>query len=247
MRNGRRQSTSTHNFVLAMLVLGAGCGGGGNQKPDGGGGAARRWHRWQRRRRWWQHRRKRWHRRRSIILQTCLPPAAIDQPAAKLSQTGCMDPTDTKKMAASVIPYEVNSPLWSDGADKQRGMALPDRRADSRQELRDDAGRVPAGRGRRRQVGAAGRNRDGEELPVRRQAGRDAPVRALRRRPRGLATATSGTRRRPTRRSSPTSASRCPFNTGQRTVTWHIPSRMDCMTCHTDAGGSTLGPDDARR
>ena len=114
------------------------------------------------------------------IVQTCLPPAAIDQPAAKLSQTGCMDPTDTKKMAASVIPYEVNSPLWSDGADKQRGMALPNRRQDSRQELRDDAGRVPAGRGRRRQVGVARRHGDGEELPVRRQAGRDAPVRPLR-------------------------------------------------------------------
>src|SRR3954468_22929791 len=127
MRNGRRQSKSSPNFVLAMLVLGGACGGSGNQKPDGGGGAAG-------------------NAGGSggsiggaggsvggnggidggpIILQTCVPPAAIDQPAAKLSQTGCMDPTDTKKMAASVIPYDVNSPLWSDGADKQRGMAMP--------------------------------------------------------------------------------------------------------------------------
>ena len=59
------------------------------------------------------------------IAQTCVPPPAIDQPAAKLSQTGCMSPSDTKTMAASVLPYDVNSPLWSDGADKQRGISLP--------------------------------------------------------------------------------------------------------------------------
>ncbi len=36
------------------------------------------------------------------------------------------------------------------------------------------------------------------------------------------------------------------FNTGQRTVTWHLPSRMDCTTCHTTTGGSTLGPETAQ-
>src|SRR6476661_6490882 len=61
----------------------------------------------------------------SSAVQTCVPPPGIDEPAAKLSQTGCMSPSDTKTMAASVIAYDVNSPLWSDGADKQRGLALP--------------------------------------------------------------------------------------------------------------------------
>jgi uncharacterized repeat protein (TIGR03806 family) len=58
--------------------------------------------------------------------QTCLAPAKYDQPASTLSATGCVDPKDAKKPAAGLIPYDVNSPLWSDGADKQRFLALPD-------------------------------------------------------------------------------------------------------------------------
>jgi len=58
--------------------------------------------------------------------QTCLPPANVDSPVTKLSATGCTDPTDVRKPAASLIPYDVASPLWSDGADKQRFMAIPD-------------------------------------------------------------------------------------------------------------------------
>jgi hypothetical protein len=62
---------------------------------------------------------------------TCSPPADIKCPYPKLSQTGCIDaspfssPTIPIKMAANVVPYEVNSPLWSDGAVKTRGMRLP--------------------------------------------------------------------------------------------------------------------------
>lgn len=58
--------------------------------------------------------------------QTCSPPADPDKPADRLSATGCTDPADVKKPAASLIPYDVASPLWSDGADKQRFMAIPD-------------------------------------------------------------------------------------------------------------------------
>ncbi|MES1210649.1 MAG: hypothetical protein ABUS79_32330, partial [Pseudomonadota bacterium] len=59
-------------------------------------------------------------------VQTCKAPASLDQPADKLSATGCVSPGDAKMPAASLIPYDVNSPLWSDGADKQRFLALPD-------------------------------------------------------------------------------------------------------------------------
>src|SRR6185295_7690867 len=58
--------------------------------------------------------------------QTCIVPAKYDQPAPLLSATGCVDPKDPKRPAAGLIPYDVNSPLWSDGADKQRFVALPD-------------------------------------------------------------------------------------------------------------------------
>jgi len=43
----------------------------------------------------------------------------------KLSATGCVDPANPKNPAAALIPYGVNSPLWSDGATKNRWMALP--------------------------------------------------------------------------------------------------------------------------
>jgi hypothetical protein len=59
-------------------------------------------------------------------VQTCKPPADPARPVAQLSATGCVDAQDAKKPAASLIPFDVNSPLWSDGADKQRFLALPD-------------------------------------------------------------------------------------------------------------------------
>src|SRR6185503_11128590 len=45
---------------------------------------------------------------------------------APAPDAGSSDPTQP---AAGLIPYDVNSPLWSDGADKQRFMALPDSQA----------------------------------------------------------------------------------------------------------------------
>lgn len=43
-----------------------------------------------------------------------------------LSQTGCVDPQRPWLPAAGVLPFDVNSPLWSDGAAKERFLALPD-------------------------------------------------------------------------------------------------------------------------
>jgi uncharacterized repeat protein (TIGR03806 family) len=51
------------------------------------------------------------------------PPSDFPQ---LLSQTGCVDPADPTRPAAGLIPYDVNSPLWSDGAEKQRYLAIPD-------------------------------------------------------------------------------------------------------------------------
>lgn len=44
----------------------------------------------------------------------------------RLSQTGCFDPADPQRTGEGLIPYSVNMPLWSDGAEKDRWMALPD-------------------------------------------------------------------------------------------------------------------------
>jgi len=43
----------------------------------------------------------------------------------KLSETGCVNKTAPTQPASSMIPYSVISPLWSDGAEKQRYLSLP--------------------------------------------------------------------------------------------------------------------------
>lgn len=57
------------------------------------------------------------------------PPVdpAITQPEFPklLSQTGLFANTQTHEPAPGVIPYSVNSPLWSDGAHKERFIAVP--------------------------------------------------------------------------------------------------------------------------
>ncbi|HZS41854.1 MAG TPA: PQQ-dependent sugar dehydrogenase, partial [Polyangia bacterium] len=54
---------------------------------------------------------------------TSPPPSTFPQ---LLSQTGCVDPQHPTVPAAGLIPYDLNAPLWSDGAAKRRWIALPD-------------------------------------------------------------------------------------------------------------------------
>jgi len=42
-----------------------------------------------------------------------------------LRETGCVDPANPTQPAPGLIPYTPNAAFWSDGADKQRWMALP--------------------------------------------------------------------------------------------------------------------------
>lgn len=51
------------------------------------------------------------------------PSARIPQ---KLSQLGCFDAADVTRPGPGLVPYDVNAPLWSDDADKQRWLAIPD-------------------------------------------------------------------------------------------------------------------------
>lgn len=54
------------------------------------------------------------------------PGGQTGGPAARLSDTGCVDPSNPMLPAAGMIPYTVNDSFWSDGADKTRYLALPD-------------------------------------------------------------------------------------------------------------------------
>ncbi|HEV3026399.1 MAG TPA: PQQ-dependent sugar dehydrogenase [Planctomycetota bacterium] len=45
-----------------------------------------------------------------------------------LSETGIFASLETLEPSAGILPYDVNSPLWSDGASKRRWIALPENR-----------------------------------------------------------------------------------------------------------------------
>jgi len=55
------------------------------------------------------------------------PPASLKPPnfPRKLSETGLFSSTKSNTPAAGLIPYSVNTELWSDGATKERFLAIP--------------------------------------------------------------------------------------------------------------------------
>jgi len=62
------------------------------------------------------------------INNTCVglsSPTSLKPFAQKLSDTGCMESNNPVQAIQSAIPYSVNSPLWTDGATKQRWIAIP--------------------------------------------------------------------------------------------------------------------------
>lgn len=62
---------------------------------------------------------------RKLVAKEMRAAGATEFPTL-LSQTGCVDPVDPQAPAAGTIPYRVNSPLWSDGAEKKRWIGLPE-------------------------------------------------------------------------------------------------------------------------
>lgn len=52
--------------------------------------------------------------------------ASQDALPRKLSETGCFKKDNVREPVDGLIPYDVNSPLWSDGAAKRRWFAIPD-------------------------------------------------------------------------------------------------------------------------
>ena len=46
--------------------------------------------------------------------------------ATQLSQTGCVSASAPSQAVEAAVPYAINSPFWSDSADKERFAAIPD-------------------------------------------------------------------------------------------------------------------------
>jgi uncharacterized repeat protein (TIGR03806 family) len=93
-----------HAAAAALIALGAGCGA--ESGPDPGPPSR-------------------------PLNVSCFAPARVPEMGSeglppRLSATGCFDPADPTRPLPALIPYEVNAPLWSDGAAKERWLALPE-------------------------------------------------------------------------------------------------------------------------
>ena len=53
-------------------------------------------------------------------------PPEVTLPTRRLSETGCVDPSSPGIPAPQLRPYTVNVELWSDGANKERFLSLPE-------------------------------------------------------------------------------------------------------------------------
>ncbi len=139
----------------------------------------------------------------------------------RLSATGCFDPNDVTKPSPGLIPYKVRSPLWSDGATKQRYFALPDGKSITVMPTGDfdlPVGSVAAKTflldGRRVETRLFVRHDDGGWAGYTYEwndAGTDANL-------------LDASKRK---------------QVGEHT--WYFPSRAECLQCHTEAAGRTLG------
>jgi uncharacterized repeat protein (TIGR03806 family) len=165
------------------------------------------------------------------------PDASLPPFPRKLSETGLFADVAAHRPAAGLIPYEVNSPLWSDGAFKQRYLALPGRGTIDYQpqtawNLPEGSVLVKTFELELEQGDPASRRRVETRLLTKTQghwhgysyAWNEGQTDAE------LVAATGQDR---------------PYDiveaAGTRRQNWHYPSRVECMMCHSRAAGFVLG------
>ncbi|MGI9342457.1 MAG: PQQ-dependent sugar dehydrogenase [Gammaproteobacteria bacterium] len=143
-----------------------------------------------------------------------------------LADTGCADPADVTQPAAGLVPYTVNAPFWSDGANKTRYLAVP------------DAGTIDVD-------GAGEFDFPTGSVLVKSFAlgSRLVETRLLMRHPDGAWAGYTYEWN-----DQQTAATRV---VGGKTVSvvgqdWIFPSEGECMQCHTVAAGFALGPEIAQ-
>ncbi len=171
----------------------------------------------------------------------CAPPADPTQPPSTLAATGCMDTTALTQFVSTAHGYEVNSPLWSDAADKSRAFVLPpggkihvvDCAAEPSAclDAADDGKWVfPANTTFLKNFGFDGKVVE-TRLLVAQSNGTWVGYTYQWNEAQTGATLVD------------TDGADISFNTGSRTVDWTFPGRRDCTECHTRSAGWTLGPE----
>jgi len=150
-------------------------------------------------------------------------PPAPDTFPRLLSETGCFDAVDPSQPSASMVPFEVSVPLWSDAAVKSRFAAIPDGTTISVDEEGDFE--YPVGTVLAKHFELGGRLIETRLLILHdsgKWAGYSYEWRA--------------------------DGSDADLLDNGKTVDiygqdWLYPDRSDCGSCHTPAGGYALGPE----
>ncbi|HSO40268.1 MAG TPA: PQQ-dependent sugar dehydrogenase [Labilithrix sp.] len=156
----------------------------------------------------------------ALVRDAAEPPAGPPFPA-RLSATGCVDPADPRMPAAGVIPYAINAPFFSDGAEKDRFFAIPD--GTTIDVLPDGDLDLPIGSVTMKTF-RLGEKRIETRLFVRHDDGEWAGY--------SYEWNDAGTDATLLAGSKVTSVGDRP---------WPFPSRSECLQCHTKAAGRTLG------
>jgi uncharacterized repeat protein (TIGR03806 family) len=168
------------------------------------------------------------------------PTPAQTAPATfprKLSESGLFTNVKSYTTSAGVIPYDVNSPLWSDGAYKERHFAIPEQAAkDFKIDLNKKNGwefpnetvliksfaleTTPGDAASRRWIETRFLTRQGNEWAGYSYRWNDEQTDAELVSDAGLDQ---------------------DFQVGGKMQTWHFPSRVECMVCHARAANFVLG------
>ncbi len=173
------------------------------------------------------------------LSSTVIVSQDIESMPRLLSQTGLFRSLDELSPAAGVIPYQVNSPLWSDGAGKRRWVVFP---GDAHVRFASTGfwkfpektvfvKHFELGSARNSSEGARGRRLETRLLVVDR-AGQGFGVTY---------------RWHPDQRDAKllsdglTEEISWETSKGKQTQTWTYPSRNDCLACHTPQAGFVLG------
>ncbi|HVJ44861.1 MAG TPA: PA14 domain-containing protein [Luteolibacter sp.] len=164
---------------------------------------------------------------------------AVPEPPKLLSQTGAF--TDLTKLtpASSLRPYSVISPLWSDGADKHRWIALPEGASVKYREKGE--WEFPVGTVLVKHFALPVDGRDPSKTkPLETRFfihAEDGGYYGVTYRWNEAGTDAELISKRETRKIQITGK-----DGKHRQQTWTFPSRSDCFTCHSPDAGSVLGP-----
>lgn len=167
------------------------------------------------------------------VVTTDQPEDTFGDWPSKLSETGLYANIQDQELAADLIPYKVNAPFWSDGADKGRYIRLPE--GEKMTYAESGSWNVPIGT-------VIVKNFHGEHL---RNKQTQFETRLIKRTPEGWQSATyvwnlngSDAELLPAGKQFEV------YQRGQRrweVRSWHAPSASECASCHTDAAGYVLG------